>query len=532
MFGHYNLIIVIIMLVVEWNIETIDRTAMISDIIEEFIKFDIYIDTLRVSPCNIFIRFNITPEFKLECLLNKLLSFHDILSVSPTKEAMSGLSSSNCGHIIVTNDGVVTQFNHIAEEHFNLSNYDIIGENISSILAWDEIKDFLTGEICRKEIKNKINHTQLNCTIRPIIQREKVTGAIFIINNKTISPSCNKQKSTKLQNGKLGSPIDDIIYSSLNMSTCLTSARKIAKSKYAVLIRGETGTGKELIAREVHNASDRKDRAFEAINCAAIPEPLVESELFGYEGGAFSGALKGGKMGLFESANHGTIFLDEFGELSLSLQSKLLRVLQDGMIKRVGGLTDRYVDVRVIAATNQNLEHLIEQKQFREDLYYRVNILPINIPPLRERPDDIIPLVNYFTQKYSLELNKKIILLPSALEVLSDYSWPGNIRELKNVLLRTMLLTENSEISGADIFLPEDKCAGAMKKDGSTKKDGSIKSMIENQEREMIKESLISLGSARKVANQVGLSHTTVLNKIKQYNLEYLLSSKKKAVVA
>ena len=236
----------------------------------------------------------------------------------------------------------------------------------------------------------------------------------------------------------------------------------------------------------------------------------------------FSGALKGGKMGLFESANHGTIFLDEFGELSLSLQSKLLRVLQDGMIKRVGGLKTQYVDVRVIVATNQNLEHLIEQKLFREDLYYRVNILPITIPPLRERKEDILPLVSYFFQKYAAELNKKLILLPSALEVLMGYSWPGNVRELKNILLRTMLLAEKPEISGADISLPEDKNTE------NSIQNGSIKTMIETQEREIIRKYLVSLGSARKVANQIGLSHTTVLNKIKQYHLEHLLLSKRK----
>ena len=227
-------------------------------------------------------------------------------------------------------------------------------------------------------------------------------------------------------------------------------------------------------------------------------------------------------MGLFESANHGTVFLDEFGELSLSLQSKLLRVLQDGMIKRVGGLKTQHVNVRVIVATNQNLEHLIEQKLFREDLYYRVNILPIVIPPLRDRKEDILPLVSYFFQKYSQELDKKLTLLPSALATLTAYSWPGNVRELKNILLRTMLLAEKQEIAGTDIPLPENKHLEEHIH------NGSIKAMIEKQERDIIRKYLVSLGSARKVASQVGLSHTTVLNKIKQYHLEHLLSRNKK----
>ncbi|GAB2657907.1 sigma-54 interaction domain-containing protein [Vibrio panuliri] len=520
------------MLSVEWNIETIDRTAMISDIVEEFIKYKIYIDTLQVSPCNIFVRFNISPDFELEKLLSDLLCLHDILSISPSKGDISEASLANCGHIIFTNQGVITQFNQIAEKQFSVSRNDIIGEHISSILIWEEISEFLLGNICRKDIQNRTNHSKINCTIRPVFQHKKLTGGIIFINDCTVNPTYNKILSPRLKNGQPRSGVDDIIYASANMSACLDTVRKIAKSKYAVLIRGETGTGKELIARAVHDASDRKDCAFEALNCAAIPESLVESELFGYEGGAFSGALKGGKMGLFESANNGTIFLDEFGELSLSLQSKLLRVLQDGMIKRVGGLTEKYVDVRVIAATNQNLEQLIEEKKFREDLYYRVNILPINIPPLRERPNDIIPLVDYFTNKYAGELNKEIMLLPCALDVLTNYSWPGNIRELKNVLLRSILLAEKAEISGLDISIPTEKNLTVSTCTNTNTADGNIKAMIETQEREMIKKSLISLGSARKVANEVGLSHTTVLNKIKLYDLEYLLSSKKKTAVA
>jgi transcriptional regulator of aroF, aroG, tyrA and aromatic amino acid transport len=513
---------VVIMLTVGWNIKTIDRTAMIADVITEFSNMDIYIDALHVSSCEIFIRFNIPSERKLQYLLGNLLINHDILSVYSANGDHSELSFSDYGHIVISNYGIINEFNHIAEKTFNLSRNEIIGRNISSIVNWNEIKDFRCGKIYAKEIKSKTNGDLFSCTIRPILQENKITGATIFINNSVIKNTETKKVLQKYKNEKTPSDFDEFIYASPSMVACLAAAKKIAQSKYTVLIRGETGTGKELIARAIHHASKRQECPFEAINCAAIPETLVESELFGYEYGAFSGALKGGKMGLFESANHGTIFLDEFGELSLSLQSKLLRVLQDGMIKRVGGLKTQYVDVRVIVATNQNLEHLIEQKLFREDLYYRVNILPITIPPLRERKEDILPLVSYFFQKYAAELNKKLILLPSALEVLMGYSWPGNVRELKNILLRTMLLAEKPEISGADISLPEDKNTE------NSIQNGSIKTMIETQEREIIRKYLVSLGSARKVANQIGLSHTTVLNKIKQYHLEHLLLSKRK----
>ncbi|WP_367298709.1 sigma-54 interaction domain-containing protein [Hafnia alvei] len=505
------------MLTVGWNIKTIDRTAMIADVISEFSNMDIYIDTLHVSSCEIFIRFSIPSEKKLQFLLGNLLVNNDILSIYPAKDESTVLSLSNYAHIVISNYGVINDFSPSAEATFNLLRHEVIGRNISTLIDWEEVKDFRCGKVSTKEIGNKITGAFISCTIRPILHNNKITGANIILGKAKNASLTHKPKSKKLS-----SDFDELIYASPIMADCLAAARKIAQSKYTVLIRGETGTGKELIARSIHDSSERRNNAFEAINCAAIPESLVESELFGYEYGAFSGALKGGKMGLFESANHGTVFLDEFGELSLSLQSKLLRVLQDGMIKRVGGLKTQHVNVRVIVATNQNLEHLIEQKQFREDLYYRVNILPIVIPPLRDRKEDILPLVSYFFQKYSLELDKKLTLLPSALATLTAYSWPGNVRELKNILLRTMLLADKQEIADIDIPLPRNNNLEMHTH------DDSIKAMIEKQEYEIIRKHLVSLGSARKVAGQIGLSHTTVLNKIKQYHLEHLLSRNRK----
>jgi len=213
-----------------------------------------------------------------------------------------------------------------------------------------------------------------------------------------------------------------------------------------VLILGETGTGKELIARAIHNLSPRRERTFVKVNCAAIPAGLLESELFGHERGAFTGALAQ-KIGRFEFADRGTLFLDEVGDLPLELQPKLLRVLQEQEFERVGGNRTLHVDVRVVAATNNDLAALVAERRFRSDLYYRLNVFPIQIPPLRERPEDVPLLVRYFVQKFSRRQNKTVVYIPSnVMEALVNYPWPGNVRELENLIERAVLLSPGPEL--------------------------------------------------------------------------------------
>jgi len=252
------------------------------------------------------------------------------------------------------------------------------------------------------------------------------------------------------------SPIEapDVVAESPKMKEVLSMIRKIAVTNVTVLIIGESGTGKELIADLIHNLSPRKEKPFLKINCAAIPEGLLESELFGYEKGAFTGADRL-KIGVFEIANGGSLFLDEIGDMPLSLQSKLLRVLQDGSFLRVGGTREIRVDVRIIAATNRNLKELIEKGKFREDLYWRLNVFPIILPPLRERRDDIIPLAKHFLRKYSHKLGKKEVkeISREAIERLMSYSFPGNIRELEHIIERAVILAENELITKEDLQL-------------------------------------------------------------------------------
>ena len=232
----------------------------------------------------------------------------------------------------------------------------------------------------------------------------------------------------------------EIVYASREMEEILKKASLFARTEAPVLILGESGVGKELLARFIHRESGRKGK-FVAVNCAAIPRDLFESELFGYEKGAFTGALKT-KKGLFEEADGGMLFLDEIGELPLSLQPKLLRVLQEGKVRRVGANLEKEVDVKIVAATNRDLKELVEKGEFREDLYYRLNVLTLKIPPLRERPEDILELTGFFLKKYSEKYGKKVEITPEALQKLLSYPFPGNVRELENLIHRLVIFSE------------------------------------------------------------------------------------------
>jgi DNA-binding NtrC family response regulator len=243
----------------------------------------------------------------------------------------------------------------------------------------------------------------------------------------------------------------DLIGGSESMQRVYQAIQAVADSNTTVLLRGESGTGKELIARAIVQSSNRRDRPYVCLNCSAIPENLIESELFGHEKGAFTGA-DSAKQGLVESANGGTLFLDEITTLDQSLQSKLLRVLQERTVQRVGGRTAKRIDFRLIAATNDNLEELVRQGRFREDLYYRINVVPIFVPPLRDRQGDLPLLVDHFLRIYCASNNKPLKQLePEALEIMEDYSWPGNVRELENIVQRLVLMSGSSDIKATHL---------------------------------------------------------------------------------
>ncbi len=310
---------------------------------------------------------------------------------------------------------------------------------------------------------------------------------------------------------------ENIVGNSNEMLDMFSLSIKVAPTDSTVLISGESGTGKELIAKAIHLNSRRKNRSFVTINCGALPENLQESELFGHVRGAFTGAIRD-KRGLFQEANGGTLFLDEIGETAPSTQVKLLRFLQDGEIRRVGENDPIHVDVRLLAATNQDLEKSIEEGRFREDLYYRLNVIPLQMPPLRKRRDDIPLLVNYFLDKNVSQKKKKIELVsPEAMKVLSGYHWPGNVRELENVMERAVILTNRN------VIMPEDLPESIQKgQSGRSKPEANIgdRTLEELEEYYILKALEKYSWNQKQVSEVLGISTTTLWRKLKSYGIE------------
>ena len=352
-----------------------------------------------------------------------------------------------------------------------------------------------------------INLDELLIIIRRAIQEQKL-----IIENINL-------KSKILETYRF----ENIIGVSGKMQEVFKKIVKVANSDATILLRGESGTGKELIARAIHYQSHRKNGPLVEINCASIPETLLESELFGHEKGAFTGAYKL-KKGKFELANHGTLFLDEISEIPVSLQAKLLRVLQERRFTRVGGMENIQVNVRLIAATNADLEHIMAAGQFREDLYYRLNVISIFVPPLRERREDIGPLTDYFIQKYAAKNNRHVKgITQEARMILMNHDWPGNVRELENAIESAVVMTEEEFIQPEDLpaYL---KMTSQKQAPFQTllqeQKHMSYKEKLEAFEREIIRQALVeSNGNKTQAARKLGFTPRTLRNKVKKYNL-------------
>lgn len=314
---------------------------------------------------------------------------------------------------------------------------------------------------------------------------------------------------------------DEIITESNQIKSIVASAKRIANRNVSVFITGESGTGKELIANIIHKNSNRANKPFIKINCTAIPDKLIESELFGYVHGAFTGANEAGKKGVFEAADGGTLFLDEIGDMNVKMQSKLLRVLQDKELVRLGDDQVRKIDVRIISATNIDIGKSIANNRFREDLYYRLNVMEIHIPPLRERMSDIEMLAEYFVSQFNKVHNLDKVLLPDAIVSLKSYDWPGNVRELKNIIERTMLSFDGDEISYFQIS--QQLALNDPRKDyiQSRYGKGTLSERMEAFEKDLLMELLNEHGKCNKVAESLGVNKSTISKKLKKYEIDY-----------
>lgn len=306
---------------------------------------------------------------------------------------------------------------------------------------------------------------------------------------------------------------NDIYSRDAKMGRILEAAKRVAHHDTTVLITGETGVGKEKMAEFIHQNSLRADKKLISVNCGAIPDSLIESALFGYEAGAFTGAKAGGKIGLFEEAHQGTIFLDEIGELPYNVQAKLLRVLQEQEIQRIGSVDTVKINVRIIAATNKDLMAMSEEGTFRKDLFYRLNIIPVHIPPLRERKADIVPLINTFLNALNLEYDEHKRLSKDTYEKLYRYNWPGNIRELKNVMERVFVMCQDDTIMSNELPLEVEK----LSVDGPSGQPSTLKDAVSQLEAKMLSDAFEQYGNVRDAAKALGINASTFVRKRQKY---------------
>jgi len=437
------------------------------------------------------------------------------------KELQVIIDSFDKGVVFVNRDGVIMHSNEKAEEILGRSGAREYGSSL---------EDFVEHVVKLKGNQNKKHHlrnreyvfkkdnerTLLIYDVNTMKTDSEVVGLLISFNSKDDVLSVLNDVTG------VGPDItfDDILGHSAVLNMSKEYAERASKSTSTILIQGESGTGKELFARSIHYKSDRRFMPFVTVNCAAIPENLLESELFGYEEGSFTGALRGGKTGKFELADKGTIFLDEIGDMPLHLQKKLLRVLQNSMIEKVGGKHYYKVDIRVIAATNKNIEKLVDEGAFRGDLFYRLSVIPLMIPPLRERMDDIPILANSFVKKYSEKFHKEIQGIQNdVLVAFRAYDWPGNVRELENAVEYSVNMCNRQSVSLKDI--PR---RILQSKDSMVFKDGTVGiRRLENLERAEIERAVKKYGhnenGIRLCVSELGISRATLYRKIKKYNL-------------
>ncbi len=450
--------------------------------------------------------------------LEELLLFKDITNKIPV------------GLLFLSFEKKLSFINEKAKTLLSLNNIPLDEINIFSLFP--KLSEFTDDYSSTKKVKiDKIlltkDNNKFNVDIYPIVRDDFFTGWLLIIKDiKEIIDTVNKYSNTYAT-----CTFNDIIGGSTQLKKVLKEAELISKSPSTVLITGESGCGKELLAQSIHNESNVSEGPFVALNCGALPKNLIESELFGYEDGAFTGSKKGGKPGKFELADGGTIFLDEIGEMPIEMQVTLLRVLQEGVITRIGGKTQIPVNVRVIAATNKNLKEEIKRGTFREDLYYRLNVIPLHLPPLKDRIGDVPILIDYFLSLKSKKLNKPIPHISQILyKKMISYCWPGNIRELENCVENIVNLngTTSYEINFDECHCmktdnlgnPIEASVANLVEQHEEEDKNVVKPLVLLEKEEIEKALFIFEGNITKAATTLGISRNALYNKMKRYGIK------------
>jgi len=438
---------------------------------------------------------------------------------------LDGIGETSCDGLCITDGkGIIIKANKAFLHLYGLPESikgTYAGELEERQLAYPSVTVLVMKEKRPVTIVQRIhNGRNLLVTGTPIFDEDGRLSRVLINSRdfEELEKVKNKFENNLRQRESIGKNYgtDSVIAYSLSMARVLETCRKIAKVESTVLLSGESGVGKDVIARYIHSISNRKDGPWVKVNCGSIPESLIESELFGYEAGAFTGAKRDGKAGMFELAHGGTIFLDEIGELPYNLQVKLLQVLQEKRVVRLGGTRPLEVDVRIIAASNRNLEEMVAQEKFRQDLYYRLNVVPIVIPPLRTRREDINPLIYHFLKMYNNKYGVNKRLSSRAIQLLNGYSWPGNIRELSNLIERLVVTVDQD-------LIDEDSLPSYLKEEAvhhSPEGLPRLNDALEILEKEILTKASQIYGSSYKMAEALGVNQSTVIRKLKKYGIK------------
>lgn len=511
-------------------IENKDRHGLVYDISKILLKYNINILSMEVIKNTTYLETEAL-SYKIEQrILAELNALDGIINIKPImlmphdekyQQMDIIFNTINEGIVIANNKGEIIYINKAAISILKVDDKSIIGETISKVLPFCKLlsKTLATGKkYLHHEVYSEEYNNHYMVSSQPILDENgNLFGGVAVIRDmKTV-----RQIYQKIT-GQPSTSFNDIIHQSQIMEELILSAQHYASSNSTILIRGETGSGKELFARAIHNASSRRNNIFLAINCTAIPDTLLESELFGYEEGTFTGANKGGKLGLFELACDGTLFLDEIGDISSTLQAKLLRVLQEHTVRRIGGSREIPINVRIISATNRNLEEMVQNDMFRQDLYYRLNVIPLYLPPLRERREDIALLANYLFNSTVSDINPSVkTLSPEAIKKLESYDYPGNVRELSNIIERAINMARKPVITPDDIvFSTQNQSVNTNNYDNKII-DFNLNAAVKNTEKRIIREALKEFNSSRKLGAALGISHTSIIRKMKEYNLHF-----------
>ncbi|KMP42164.1 sigma 54-interacting transcriptional regulator [Bacillus bombysepticus] len=425
--------------------------------------------------------------------------------------------------IFVTDEqGIVVRVNSTCERHYQLAAEELVGKHVKELQKDGIFYPSATLEVIEKKRPIELVQTTksgeyLHVRTRPVFDDEGNLRRVISYSRDLTELYQLRQKVEEMDNQlktykkelRETYEHEGLIFKSLAMQKIVDTIKKVSVVDSTVLVLGETGVGKSRLVRHLHEVSHRKNESFYEINCAALPTNLIESELFGYSGGSFTGANREGKKGLLESAHKGTLFLDEIGEMPLEIQAKLLQVLQEKTFRPIGGRELKKVDVRIVAATNRDLSEMVKQGTFRKDLYYRLNVIPIAIPPLRERTEDILPLIYHYLQHFNKKYGRDVKLAPSTLQMFVGYPWEGNNREIENVIER-IVITVDDVVTVED--LPLSMQEAAVEQSGQ-----SLYKMLEEVERNIILKTYKTYGSSYKVAEFLQISQSAATRKIKKF---------------